>query len=288
MTGKKGIYAVSAVALLAIGAVFGVLSWQVIRAGSGEASEEISAPTLDIEAGPTFSQAQAEAFATENAELRMQIEVMVTESANENATAIVTEESMGDVENQTDSGKNLLYRISQEGSEVRFNIDETLSGSRITVVGVTDQVAGDIIIDFDNPSSSRLGVIRINVRTLRTDQDFRNIALRSDILESARDEYEFAEFHPVSINSLPDTVAIGDDLVFQITGDLVVHGVTQAATFETNITLVAEDRIEGYATATILYSDFNISIPSVPRVADVSDEVILEIDFVATIVTDTE
>ena len=133
-----------------------------------------------------------------------------------------------------------------------------------------------------------MGVIRINVRTLRTDQDFRNIALRSDILESARDEYEFAEFHPVSINSLPDTVAIGDDLVFQITGDLVVHGVTQAATFETNITLVAEDRIEGYATATILYSDFNISIPSVPRVADVSDEVILEIDFVATIVTDTE
>jgi hypothetical protein len=60
-------YAFAASALLVIGAVIGILSWQALRAGSGEASEEISAPTLDVNAIPTFSQSQAEVFATENA-----------------------------------------------------------------------------------------------------------------------------------------------------------------------------------------------------------------------------
>ena len=51
--------------------------------------------------------------------------------------------------------------------------------------------------------------------------------------------------------------------------------------FTGEATMVAEDRVEGLATATLLRSDFELTIPSVPRVAGVDEEVILEIEFVA-------
>ena len=45
--------------------------------------------------------------------------------------------------------------------------------------------------------------------------------------------------------------------------------------------MIAEDRVEGLATATLFRSDFDLTIPSIPRVAGVDEEVILEIEFVA-------
>src|SRR5690349_8061835 len=83
-----------------------------------------------------------------------------------------------------------LLHISADESEVRFIIDETLLGNPKTVIGVTDQVAGDMLVDFANPAHSQLGAIRINARTLATDNEIRNRALRGQILQSERDEYE--------------------------------------------------------------------------------------------------
>jgi len=174
-----------------------------------------------------------------------------------------------------------IFRIAQEESEARFNIDETLAGERITVVGSTNEVAGDVLIDFDTPAQSQVGTIRINARTLRTDNESRNRAIRSSVLQSARDEYEFIEFVPTAVSGLPESVAVGDTVTFEITGDLTVRGTTQPVTFTTEATLVAEDRLEGLASTTGLYRDFGLTIPNVPRVTDIADEVILEIEFVA-------
>ncbi len=45
--------------------------------------------------------------------------------------------------------------------------------------------------------------------------------------------------------------------------------------------LVSETYLEGFGTTIIMYRDFCLSIPEVPQVADVDEEVVLEIDFVA-------
>jgi hypothetical protein len=45
---------------------------------------------------------------------------------------------------------------------------------------------------------------------------------------------------------------------------------------------VSASQIAGTATATVKRSDFNLTIPSVPNVANVGEEVTLQIDFVAT------
>ena len=79
-------------------------------------------------------------------------------------------------------------------------------------------------------------------------------------------------------------VFVGDTVSFTIVGDLKIREITAEARFQATVTVVAEDRLEGTAEATILRSTYNLVIPQVPFVADVGEEVLLGIKFVATAV----
>jgi len=175
----------------------------------------------------------------------------------------------------------VLFSIIPEQSEALFRIDEVLLGDPKTVVGTTDQIAGEMLVDWVDPANSQLGLIRVNVRTLSTDNEFRNRALRGQILEADQDEYEFADFIPLELLQLPSSIAIGDLLDFQIRGNLTVHGVTREVIFDTTLTIVSNSHIEGNAQTRIRYQDFDMTIPKAPGVADVSTEVELGIAFVA-------
>lgn len=294
-------FVIGALVLLGIGAVGGILVYNAVIGGSGEPSEAISAPTLDPDITPTpgYDQIVAtnEALRTAVAEAQAATPEATPEpEATDNATAestpeapVTTEEAAAD-ESETnnaeaDNSERTLFRIQQEDSQVSFEIDEVLRGNPTTVIGTTDQVAGDVVVDFGNPASSQIGTIRINMRTLSTDNQFRNQALRAQILESAQDQYEFANFEPTNLSGLPqEAVSIGDTLSFQVTGNLTIRDVTREVTFDTEVNVTAEDRLEGSASTTIRYPDFNITIPDVPNVSGVEEEVLLSIDFVATTV----
>jgi polyisoprenoid-binding protein YceI len=174
-----------------------------------------------------------------------------------------------------------LFAIKGDQSEVRFITHETLLGNPKTVVGTTNEVAGEIMLDFANPANSQLGMIRINVKTLTTDNEFRNRALRSQILQSTLPEFEFATFIPTKLVGLPEAIKAGDTVKFQIVGNLTVHGVSREVTFDTAVTLTDQTRLEGTAQATVQITDFNITIPEAPGVANVSKDIQLEIEFVA-------
>jgi polyisoprenoid-binding protein YceI len=173
-----------------------------------------------------------------------------------------------------------IFQIVPEESEVRFLIDEVLLGKPTTAVGRTDQVAGSIAVDPANPAGAQVGVVRVNARTLATDNQRRNQAIGRFILQTQ--EFEYVEFAPTTINGLPDSVTLGEPFSFQITGDLTIRDITHEVTFEATVTPVSETRLEGVAMATIQRTDYNLVIPSVPSVADVSEDVRLEIDFVTT------
>ena len=179
------------------------------------------------------------------------------------------------------SDPRALFRIVPEQSEALFRINEILFGDPKTVVGTTSEVAGEMLVDFDNPSNSQVGPIRINVRTLSTDNALRNRALRGQILEADQDEFEFAEFTPTQLLQLPSNITTGESVSFQIKGDLSVHGVTREVVFDATIIVVTRDRIEGKAQTTVMYQDFDMTVLETPGVANVSDEVELEINFVA-------
>ena len=294
---------------LAVGAAVDSLGFTWIVGGDGEPSTEISAPTLDVNALPTLNPTQAFDAVTQVAVLNaqmadlqatidsqqatMQSAAEMAESAIQTVDAVeaqptdvpteevVEEPEPTQVPTEEVAAARTLYRIGTDGSEVTFSLDEDLRGSRITVVGATDQVAGDIVIDFGNPAASQIGTIRINARTLETDNNFRNRAIRGQILRSSEDEFEFIEFVPTALNGLPESVTVGETYTFEIVGDLTITGVSREVTFTTTVTMDSETAISGVATATVLYADWGINIPDVPSVSNITDEVILAIDFVA-------
>jgi polyisoprenoid-binding protein YceI len=125
----------------------------------------------------------------------------------------------------------------------------------------------------------QVGIIQVNARDLTTDNEFRNRAIKNRILQT--DQYEFVTFAPTKIVGLPQTATIGEPYTFQIVGDLTIGEVTKQVTFDVTASASTETRLQGTATTTIAYADYGISIPQVPQVASVADQVRLELDFVA-------
>ncbi len=175
-----------------------------------------------------------------------------------------------------------LYEINQADSQVSFTLEEDLRGVRTTVVGVTDQVAGQIAVDLNDLPATQMGTITINARTLLTDNNFRNNAIRNRILNT--DQYEFITFTPTQISGLPASAAPGQQISFQISGDLTIRDITNPVTFNVIAVATSPTQLSGTATATVTREAYKLAIPSVPDVANVTDEVQLAIDFVAVAV----
>lgn len=232
----------------------------LFAAGCGllQEPEQVSAP---IEATPLeLPTATSEAI----------IESQPTESPDQ----LETEES------QQVEGELRIFSINPEESQVRFELDEDLRGQRITVVGITDQVAGEIGVNLSDLSTTQVGVIQINARGLSTDNNFRNRAIQNEILDTG--SFEFITFTPTAINGLPDSVEIGEEVSFTLDGDLTIRDVTSPVSFTIVAKADSENQLSGTASAVISRGDFGLNIPSVPNVANVEEDVELYIDFVAT------
>ncbi|MBZ0296883.1 MAG: YceI family protein [Anaerolineae bacterium] len=189
------------------------------------------------------------------------------------------------LEVSSEADDTTLFRIVPDETQAEYNIAEVLNGSDKLVVGTTNEVAGDILLNLQDLSQSQIGEISINARTFATDDERRDNSVARFVLQSESDDYELIVFQPISISGLPDSASTGDTLEFQVSGDLTVTGVTQPITFDVTTTLETEDQLIGHAETTITRSDFSLSIPDVPFVASVEDELTLKLDFVANTVT---
>lgn len=271
--------------LMGITAAVSVTAYIFMVGGSGEASAPITAPTLDLSTPtPNAAETQVAVLSTQVADLQATIAAQAsqpeaTEAAPVEPTALPPTEEPTVVAEAAAAPS--VYAIQQDGSTVTFTLTEDLRGQFTTVIGTTDQIAGEILVDFANPANSRIGQIRINARTLATDNEFRNRAIRGEILQSSQAEYEFIDFTPTALNGLPASIAIGEAVTFQIVGDLKIRNITQSVTFDVTATAVSEDRLEGTATTVVTRAQFDLQIPNVPSVTNVSDEVTLQITFVA-------
>lgn len=204
------------------------------------------------------------------------------------APSIAVEDSVDQLSAASEGSSEILFRISQEESQVEFNIFEVLNGADKTVVGTTTEVAGDILVNLANPAASEMGSISINARTFATDDSRRDNAIARFVLQSEADGNEFITFQPTNLTGLPASVSVGATVEFQVTGNLTIAGVTKAVTFEVTATLASAEKLVGSAEAIVPLTDFNLTIPDVPFVASVGDEVTLKLSFVADAVTGTE
>ena len=176
------------------------------------------------------------------------------------------------------------YHVRTEESEARFVIDEVLRGEPTTVVGRTDQIDGSISVQL-NPGAVTVGEFVINVRTIRTDNEIRDRSIRTLILQSNRDEFEFSTFRPTQVDGVPERIDFGDRLDLTITGDLTVRDVTRTVSFDASLEIASEERLTGTATTTVTWDQFGITIPYVGGnsiVSAVADNLDLDLEFVAT------
>jgi polyisoprenoid-binding protein YceI len=177
------------------------------------------------------------------------------------------------------SASAVRFQIVPGESTVRFELDEILRGQPNSVVGATDQIAGELALDLSVPADVQMGTVQINARALQTDSGMRDRQIENRILETGA--YEFISFTPTAVTGVPESVNVGDEVTFSIAGDLTIRDVTNPVTFTVVAVLESEGEISGTASAVIQRADYNLQIPNVPSVAEVEEEVELYIDFVA-------
>ncbi len=248
---------------LAIGAAAGIFGYIYVMGGSGEASMSVE-----------------EALATSQAEeslIRNAVGTAVSQAVNEIVPA-----ALGAALEAERARQPVDFSIVAAESQASFTLEEDLRGLRTTVIGSTDEVGGSISVVLAEPSASSIGTILVNARTLETDNSMRNRALRSMILRSSQADNEFIKFQPRELSNFSaESISAGESISFDITGDLTVSGATQSVTFSAEVTLDSPTQISGSASVTLLHGDFGLTIPDVPGVANVTDDVELRLDFVA-------
>ncbi len=208
------------------------------------------------------------------------------ESSEESGNEAESSEESGNVAessevDQENVAQPITFEITSDGTEARFVIEEVLLGSKKIVTGTTSDVTGGILVTPSDPSATEFEPITINARDLTTDSSRRNRAIQRQILLTARDEYQYITFEPTAIEGLPDTISVGDSLEFSLTGNLTILDTTRVETFLVELEVISEAELQGLASLTVLHADFGLTIPNVPIVASVEDEVRLELEFTA-------
>ncbi len=176
-------------------------------------------------------------------------------------------------------GMDQTFVIVPEESEARFLIDELLFGQPKTVIGVTNAISGELKVDAANPAASAIGPIQVEAGTFVTDNDRRNGAISRFILQA--NQFQYVTFSSTAFSGMPESVAVGDEIEFEVTGDLTVRGVTNSLLFIVTLQVVSESELRGTAATIVVRDDFDLTIPQVPNVANVGEEFIVEFEFVA-------
>lgn len=201
------------------------------------------------------------------------------EGVNSNINAI------GNQLSQQVSGSGAMmqsFQIDSTRSKAGFSIFEVLNGKDKTVIGTTDQVAGTILVDTQNPANSTASEIKVSARTLKTDAAARDNTIARFVLKSEEPGNEFLVFKTTKIEGLPAVGEENKSYALTITGDMTISGMTRPMTFQATATYTSTQELHITAKGELKRGDFNLIIPSVPFVADVGETVSIDMDLMAT------
>jgi polyisoprenoid-binding protein YceI len=178
-------------------------------------------------------------------------------------------------------GVENFYTIIPDSSQVEYNMREELNNEPTLVIGSTNQISGNFILDLENPNNSKINDISINARTFKTDQDRRDNAVVRFIIKSEDDDKEFITFKTTEIKNLPEKFEVGQSYPLEILGNLTISKITNSVSFQTIVYIENENEVKITGESTILYKDFNLVIPEFPFLANIDDEVILGLNLFA-------
>jgi polyisoprenoid-binding protein YceI len=179
-------------------------------------------------------------------------------------------------------GEVYVWRVAPEQTQVSYSVNETLFGNPHTTVGTTSTVEGEFgLVGRDGKPAFQNAKLRVDLRTLTSDNRLRDETLRRTWLES--NKYPYAEFVPKEIADYPSNPSEGQEVHFKVTGDMTIRNITHPVTFD--VTAKAEgDTLSGTGTTFLLMRDYGIDPPEMLGRFKVEDGVTLTIKGVAKLI----
>ena len=168
--------------------------------------------------------------------------------------------------------------IVPSASEARFRAREVLAGNTLPneAVGATKSIEGTIIGKMDGTIVSAQSKVRVDLRTLKSDQAMRDNFIKQDTLNTAK--FPYADFVVVEAPGLPKALPADGQVNFQLVGDMTIRDVTKRMTWDVK-SQVKGDLITGNAVSKFTFAFFNMTKPNVARVLSIEDTLQLELDF---------
>ena len=170
------------------------------------------------------------------------------------------------------------WTLSERGeSFVGYRIGEELANiGTATAVGRTSEIVATL--QFDGAAITSV-TIEADLRTLRSDQSFRDSALRTRGIET--DTYPFATFtltDPIPIGNLPEA---GESLSIDcVQGTLNLHDVTNDVCIALEGQLVDGELVVVVGSTEIALADYDIEKPTGFRVLSIEDIGLMEFQIV--------
>jgi polyisoprenoid-binding protein YceI len=170
------------------------------------------------------------------------------------------------------------FHIVQDKSEAQYRARETFANQPgpSDAVGRTNEIDGEIQLDTPGALRGRIVGMRIDLRTLVSDQTRRDNFIRQNTLQT--DQFPFAEFRSTE-SAGPGVVTPGQEATFQIPGIMTIKGRERATVWEARAKLDGTVLV-GTATARIKLTDFGIEPPRL-AILSVEDEMTWQVDLVA-------
>lgn len=170
------------------------------------------------------------------------------------------------------------YVVQEEffsGALAKYGID--VGNQEVT--GSTQEVEGELQLRLDDPQNALVaGRFQVNLPSLATTRSQRDEWIRENALESNR--YPLAEFVATEIQGAPTSYTEGEEVTFQLVGDLTVREMTQPVTFDVTATREG-DTISGVATTNMQLTDFGFDPPSFVNTLTVSNDFLIRIELTA-------
>jgi polyisoprenoid-binding protein YceI len=181
------------------------------------------------------------------------------------------------------------FELAPGESQASYTVDEeffmgavTRLGRELgwfTTVGVTDQMTGTLRLEPTEAGGVELvsGEFAVNVRALDSDSDLRDERIQREWLVS--NVFPEAYFAATALENFPAPYTPGTPAMFNLVGDLTLHGVTRTVSFSTTATLT-DNTLSGLATTPVLMTDFGFDPPEIPGFMRAENEVLITLNFV--------
>ncbi len=253
-----------------------------------------AAPTTAVLAEPTSSSVEEPASSTPPEGYPAAPAAPETANGYPSAPAVADASSAdaypaGDAEQAASTSEVRTFVVVSDESTARYLVAETfLDGAPdrfgiptglTTTMGETQTVAGSLTLDMgQSPIALEAAEFTVDISTLRSDQSMRDNTLRDRWLESNR--YPIASFVASSMENFPADYVEGNEVTFQLVGEITIREMTQPVTWDVTATLT-DGVISGTAVAPLTMTDFGFDPPNFANLFTIEPDFEVEVAFTA-------